>query len=153
VRPYWDVLRHRAPVDALALVDALRAAGRLEVLAGRIARCTPGAGGLDVELAVVNASARHERYDRIVRCIGPALERSEAGTPLDRALVASGLAAADPAGLGVVTDDLGRVVDASGAPSECLLAIGAVRRSSSWETTSVPDISVHALALATRLVP
>ena len=44
-------------------------------------------------------------------------------------------------------------VDTSGAPSERLLAIGAVRRASSWETTSVPDISVHALALATRLVP
>jgi uncharacterized NAD(P)/FAD-binding protein YdhS len=157
VRPYWDVLRHRAPADALDLVESLRRAGRLEVLAGRVARCEPRPEGLDVSLALVTAPAggggRVERYDRIVRCIGPALERSEAETPLVRALVASGLAAADPAGLGIVTDEVGRVVDASGAPSERLLAIGAVRRASSWETTAIPDISVHALALATRIVP
>jgi uncharacterized NAD(P)/FAD-binding protein YdhS len=153
VRPYWDVLRHRAPADALGLVDALRRAGRLEVLAGRVVRCELEAGALDVELALVNAPARRERYARIVRCIGPALEPSEAETPLVRALVASGLATADPAGLGIVTDEEGRVVEASGAPSERILAIGAVRRASSWETTSVPDIAVHALALATRLAP
>ena len=52
-----------------------------------------------------------------------------------------------------MTDEEGRVVDASGVPSERILGIGAVRRASSWETTSVPDIAVHALALATRLVP
>lgn len=153
VRPYWDVLRHRAPADSLALVDALRRAGRLEVLAGRVAGCRLEADALDVELALVNGPARRERYARIVRCIGPALEPSEAETPLVRALVASGLGAADPAGLGIVTDDEGRVVDASGVPSERILALGAVRRASSWETTSVPDIAVHALALATRLVP
>jgi uncharacterized NAD(P)/FAD-binding protein YdhS len=153
VRPYWDVLRHRAPSDSLGLVDTLRRAGRLEVLAGRVVRCRVEADGLDVELALVNGPSRRERYDRIVRCIGPALEPSEAETPLVRALVASGLAASDPAGLGIVTDEVGRVVEASGLPSERILALGAVRRASSWETTSVPDIAVHAFALATRLVP
>jgi len=153
VRPYWDVLRHRAPSDALALVEALRRVGRLEVLAGRVARCSPEADALEVELVPVKGPPRRERFARIVRCIGPALEPSEAATPLVRALVASGLGAADPAGLGIVTDDEGRVVDASGVPSERILGIGAVRRASSWETTSVPDIAVHALALATRLVP
>jgi uncharacterized NAD(P)/FAD-binding protein YdhS/quercetin dioxygenase-like cupin family protein len=153
VRPYWDVLRHRAPLDALARVDSLRQEGRLEILAGRIARCEVRPDSLEVELVPVNGPARRERYDRIVRCIGPALDRSEAEAPLDRALIASGLAAADAAGLGIVTDEVGRVVGASGAPSERLLAIGAVRRASSWETTAVPAISAHALALAKRIVP
>lgn len=155
VRPYWDVLRHRAPPEALALVDALRARGRLDILSGRIVRCEPVADGLDVELAFASSRSRprRQRYDRIVRCIGPALEPSEAETPLVRALVASGIAAADPAGLGLVTDEVGRVVDASGVPSERVFAIGAVRRASSWETTAMPDISVHALELAERILP
>lgn len=153
VRPYWDVLRHRAPADALALVDSLRRHGRLEVLSGRIARCEPGPEALDVELALAKGSARSEQVQRIVRCIGAALDPSEAETPLTRALVSSGVAAANPAGLGIVTDDAGRVVDPAGVPSERLFAIGAVRRASSWETTAVPDIAVHALALAERIVP
>jgi uncharacterized NAD(P)/FAD-binding protein YdhS len=153
VRPYWDVLRHRAPADALALVDALRAEGRLDVLAGRITMCEPTPRALEVELAPARGPRRRERYDRIVRCLGPALEHAETEAPLVSDLVASGLAAADPAGLGIVTDELGRVVDASGARSDRLFAIGALRRASSWETTSMPDISAHALALAKRIAP
>ena len=68
-------------------------------------------------------------------------------------LVDSGRAAPDPAGLGIVTDDEGRVVRPDGTASETLLAIGALRRASSWETTSVPDISVHAHAIARRILP
>jgi uncharacterized NAD(P)/FAD-binding protein YdhS len=98
-------------------------------------------------------SRRRERVARVVRCIGPALDPSEADAPLVRALIAAGLAAADPAGLGIETDLIGRVIDASGKASERLFAIGAVRRASSWETTAVPDISVHALALAERILP
>ena len=52
-----------------------------------------------------------------------------------------------------VADREGRIVDASGTPSERLLAIGAPRRASAWETTSIPDIAVHALAIARRIVP
>jgi uncharacterized NAD(P)/FAD-binding protein YdhS len=152
VRPYWDVLRHRAAVDALAVVDAWKAAGRLEVSAGRIVRCEPDVDGLTVEIAGARGPVRRERYDRIVRCVGPALDRSEADTPLARDLVASGLAMPDPAGLGLVTDDAGRLVDASGTPSERLLAVGAPRRASAWETTSIPDIAVHALAIVKRLL-
>lgn len=153
VRPYWDVLRHRAPPDALALVDAWRAADRLEVLAGRVAACHPGPDDVTADLVLAREPPRRERFARIVRCLGPALERSEAEAPLVRALVARGLAAADPAGLGIVTDEDGRVVTPSGSPSDRLFAIGALRRASSWETTSIPDIALHAQALSLRIAP
>lgn len=153
VRPFWEVLRHRAPVDALGRLQALREAGHAEVLAGRVAGCAPEREGLEVSLALMGGRERSVRYDRIVRCIGPALDPSENQSPLVRALERSGRAGVDPAGLGIMTDEHGRVVDAAGEPSEHLLAIGAVRRASSWETTSIPDISRHALALAERILP
>ncbi len=106
-----------------------------------------------MEIQLSGGPRRFERFDRIARCIGPALERSETEAPLVRDLCASGLAAVDPAGLGIVTDEVGRVVGPSGAPSERIFAIGALRRASSWETTAVPDISVHALALAKHILP
>ncbi len=153
VRPYWEVLRHRAPADSLALVDAWRAQGRLDVVAGSVATCTPSPGGLDVELRLSGGGLRGERYDAIVRCIGPALERAEADTPLVQHLIDSGRAAADPAGLGISTDIHGHVIRPGGEADPALLALGALRRASSWETTSVPDISVHALAIAKLIVP
>jgi uncharacterized NAD(P)/FAD-binding protein YdhS len=153
VRPFWDVLRHRAPDDAHALIETWRAQGRLEVLAGSIVGCELKPRGLEVSLRQPASAVRTVRYDAIVRCIGPALERSEVDILIVRQLIATGQAAADPAGLGIVTDEQGRVLGSDGQPSERLLAIGALRRASSWETTAVPDISVHALALAKRIVP
>jgi uncharacterized NAD(P)/FAD-binding protein YdhS/quercetin dioxygenase-like cupin family protein len=153
VRPFWEVLRHRAPADAHALVESWQARGRLEVAAGSVLRCEPGPDGLDVEIRRTGGSPRRERYDVVVRCIGPALERAESEAPIVRELIESGRAAADPAGLGVSTDDDGRVLGPGGRADPHLYAIGALRRASSWETTSVPDISVHALAIAKRVVP
>jgi uncharacterized NAD(P)/FAD-binding protein YdhS len=153
VRPYWDVMRHRAPVDAHALLEAWQASGRLEVLAGSIASCESKPRALEVTLRRPGGKTESQRYQAIIRCIGPALERSEADMPLVHQLVDSGRAAADPAGLGIATDDEGRVLLPDGIASETLLAIGALRRASSWETTSVPDISVHAHALARRILP
>lgn len=152
VRPYWDVLRHRAPGDALAVVDAARASGTLEVRSGRVLSCEPRPPGLDLVVEGPDGRAHGERFDAIVRCIGPALELSESETPLLASLTASGAAARDPAGLGIVTDDQGRVVDAAGKPSARLFALGAALRASAWETTSVPDIAQHARALALHLV-
>jgi len=148
VRPYWDVLRHRAPDDVHALVESWRAEGRLERVATEIATCTPAPAGLDVAFA----NGRRERYDAIVRCIGPALAPLDADEPLVHSLIERGLAAADPAGLGIVTDALGRVVAPDGTPSSRLYTLGALRRASSWETTAVPDISQHAASVAAALI-
>ena len=153
VRPYWEVLRHRAPIDALALVDTLRARNRLETEAGSVTGCAAADDGLIVEIRRSGGRTRCERYDAIVRCTGPAIGRSEVETPLIRDLIESGRAAPDPAGLGIRTDSAGRVVGPSGEPDASLFAIGALRRASSWETTSVPDIVVHALDIAKQIAP
>jgi uncharacterized NAD(P)/FAD-binding protein YdhS len=152
VRPFWEVLRHRAPVDTHELVERWRTDGRLEVVAGNVAACVPNVDGLDVALKLRGAGLRRDRYDAIVRCLGPALERAEADAPLVRDLIATGRAAVDPAGLGIVTEE-GRVVDSKGRASSRLFALGALQRASSWETTAVPEISRQALALARRIVP
>ena len=96
--------------------------------------------------------SRRERFDAIVRCIGPALDDSEAESALVAALIGSGAARRDPARLGIVTDGEGRVVDGDGSPSDRLFAMGALRRASAWETTAVPEISRQAQALARLLV-
>jgi uncharacterized NAD(P)/FAD-binding protein YdhS len=152
VRPFWDVLRHRAPHDALELVDRMRSKGRLEIIAGRVMACEPSTDGLDLELKPRGGVLRRERYDAIVRCIGPALEHSETETSLIRSFFEQSLAAKDPAGLGLVTDDNGALVNAEGSSSSWCFALGAHRRASLWESTSVPEIARHAHALATRLI-
>jgi uncharacterized NAD(P)/FAD-binding protein YdhS len=153
VRPYWEVLRHRAPVDTLGIVDSLREQGRLEVVAGSIVSCEARPEGLEVLVRRAGKSVERVRYDAIVRCIGPALEGLEAEVPLVRNLIERRRAVEDGSGLGISTDEAGHVMRPSGAPDPCLYAIGALRRASSWETTSVPDISVAALEIAKQIAP
>jgi uncharacterized NAD(P)/FAD-binding protein YdhS len=152
VRPFWEVLRHRAPADTLETVEAWQRQGRLEIVAGSVVGCDPRPGGLDVELRHAGGGSRRERYDAVVRCIGPALEGLEAQAPLVRHLIDCGRAAEDPAGLGISTDVQGHVIGPRGEPDPRLFAIGALRRASGWETTSVPDIALHAFDIAKRIV-
>jgi uncharacterized NAD(P)/FAD-binding protein YdhS len=152
LRPYWDVLRHRAPADALAVVDTWRASGRLAIVAGRVVACEGHERGLDVAIRERGGGLRHERFDAIVRCIGPALERGESDNPLMSSLLAEGLAQGDPTGLGFVTDARGRVMRPDGSPSERLFAVGALRRAAEWESTAVPDIARQAADLARHLL-
>jgi uncharacterized NAD(P)/FAD-binding protein YdhS len=151
VRAYWDVLRHRAPPEALARVQALRDAGRLDLVAGELVSCEPRGDALHGALRR-EGRLQPMRWDAIVRCIGPALELSESDAPIVRHLVASGRAIPDGAGLGIATDEDGRVVGAT-SPTQDVFAIGALRRASAWETTSVPEIAAHALRIATVLRP
>jgi uncharacterized NAD(P)/FAD-binding protein YdhS len=151
VRPYWDVFRHRAPADALSRVDDWARTGRLRRVAGRVTIDRGGASAVNVTIHERAGRESHEQFDAVVRCIGPALDGGEAMTPLLRSLVDGGLAALLPHGLGVETTPDGRIVDGRGEPSGHIFGLGAVRRASDWETTSVPDIARHAQQVA-RLI-
>jgi uncharacterized NAD(P)/FAD-binding protein YdhS/quercetin dioxygenase-like cupin family protein len=152
VRPYWDVFRHRAPADALERVDDWARAGRLRRVAGRVTiDGREDAAAVTVAIRERSGPSRRERFDAVVRCVGPALDVAEATTPLLQSLIDGGLAALAPNGLGIETTAEGRVVDARGEASRRIFGLGAVRRACDWETTSVPDIARHAQALAREI--
>lgn len=152
VRPFWEVVRHRAPTDSLRTIDRLRAEDRLELLAGKIAACEPDDDGLGVTIRLRGGGTRRERYAAIVRCVGPALRSSESNTPVLKSLFDAGVASSDAAGLGFATDAHGALIGKDGRSADRYFALGAHRRASMWESTSVPDIAVHARALAARIV-
>ena len=149
VRPYWDVIRHRAPADALGRVDDWTRDGRLRRVAGRVTiDGQSDASTVTVAIRERSGGERRERFDAVVRCVGPALDVAEATTPLLQSLVDNGLAALAPSGLGIETTPDGRVIDGRGEASARIFGIGAVRRACDWETTSVPDIAKHAQQVA-----
>jgi uncharacterized NAD(P)/FAD-binding protein YdhS len=150
VRPYWDVLRHRAPAESIERVDAWERAGRLTRIAGRLTFEKTAGPRVAVMIHRRNGQATAAELDAVVRCVGPALRFAEAETPLLKSLLDSGLAR-DAHGLGLETDATGRVVDATGETSDRVFAIGSLQRASHWETTAVPDIAPHAQAIA-RLI-
>jgi uncharacterized NAD(P)/FAD-binding protein YdhS len=89
--------------------------------------------------------------DRVVNCTGPRYDLRHTHERLLRSLAAQGIAASDPLGLGIATDELGGLIDASGRVAGNLHYIGPMLRPRHWETTAVQELRVHAERLACHL--
>jgi len=61
------------------------------------------------------------------------------------------MVAPDPIGVGIMTDQFGALVDASGRVARNLYYIGPMLRPRYWEITAVQELRTHAEQLATRL--
>ncbi|WP_010218152.1 FAD/NAD(P)-binding protein [Sphingomonas sp. PAMC 26621] len=151
-RPWWDIHRHRLAPDVAERMAALRANGRLALVAGKVdgvARCADG-----VEVAWRPRGAddvARLTVQRIINCTGPQGDlRRTSATVLQR-LTARGAIRPDPAALGIDVDDQMRVLSADGTPSDRLFALGPMTRGAFWEIVAVPDIRTQAWTLARRL--
>lgn len=150
VRPYWEVVRHRAPLDMVESLAEARLRGAVRVEAGRMLECRSDGDGLSAVLRARDGVVRQERFAAIVRCLGPSMDIGDA-PPLLAGLVRDGDARVCATRLGIATGEHGRVIDASGRASDHMFALGQLCRASRWETTSAPDIVRDAAALAELL--
>jgi len=152
VRPLWDVHRHRLSPGVAREAASMLASGDLTVLAGKLAETLPGD---PIEVAWRPRGRRRairERFDLVVNCTGPLGAIGQSREPLIVDLLAAGHILPDPLGLGVLTDDTGRLGHASGAATPPLYGIGPLTRGAFWEITAVPDLRIQAQDLARRIL-
>ena len=151
LRPYWDVHRHRIAPAVAARFAKLRAAGRIEIGAGRVRRAADCGGGIAVDISPRGGTPLvGERFEWIVNCTGTEFAR-ETCRPLERRLLERGLLLPDPLRLGYVTAELGAVIGKHG-PVAGLYVVGPGCRPELWEHTAVPEIRAQVAALADELV-
>lgn len=152
LRPWWDVHRHRLAPDVAARVDALREAGRLEVLAGKLVEVEPRGEGVSIRWRPRGEHAVQEMtVRRIVNCTGPAGDFARSGDPLLASLAEAGLIRPDPLHLGIDVDARQRAIDVDGRHHARLRVIGPMTRGGDWEMTAVPDLRRQAWDLARLL--
>ncbi len=149
-RPWWDVHRHRIAPEVARQIVELVAAGRLEIVAGRIGDVREADGGLEVEIrrrapppARDPEGAGKRRFAFVFNCTGPlgAIERSR--DPLLRRMLVDGLVRPDPLGLALDVDERSRA-----AGAERLWALGPLTKGRYWEIVAVPDIREQTAAVA-----
>ena len=150
-RTYWDVHRHRMAPEVEAQIGALRAAGRLEIIAGRIARAKQGEIGIEVEIAKRGGGRMTRTFARLIDCTGLADDPTRSENPLIRALLARGAARTDPLGIGLYIDEDYALIDASSRRSSRVRAIGPLARAAFWECIAIPDIRLQCRDLAERI--
>ena len=140
-RPYWDVHRHRIAPEVARQVHDRVAAGRLEIVAGRIGEIRATGGGLEVEIKRRGRSAETQRFAVAFNCTGPlgAIERTR--DPLLRQMLDDGLVNPDHLGMGLKVDENSRA-------AHRLWALGPLTKGRYWEIVAVPDIRDQAAAVA-----
>jgi uncharacterized NAD(P)/FAD-binding protein YdhS/glyoxylase-like metal-dependent hydrolase (beta-lactamase superfamily II)/rhodanese-related sulfurtransferase len=153
VRPYWDVHRHRiAPAIGARLASQIQD-DQIEIHAGRIKAYAEDVDGVDVTFQDRQTrELKRMRVDRVINCTGPESDCRKVDDPLLTNLMRQKLARPDPLFLGLHVTPDGALIDAHGAPSNLLYAIGPVRKGSLWETIAVPELRVQVSELSTLLL-
>ena len=149
LRPYWETHRHRASPETAFAVEAMVASGALRVVRGRVVGYEETPTGVQVSYGTRMGVERLE-VGKVINCTGPNTDLSDVRDPLVRSLRERGTIRPDPLGLGLDTDDEGRLIDAEGEASERLSLAGPLRKGRLWEHTAVPELRLEAQRLAAR---
>jgi uncharacterized NAD(P)/FAD-binding protein YdhS len=150
---YWDIHRHRIAPQVAATLDGLRAGGRLDAVAGRLQSIEARADGS----AEVAYRPRHEdgvrtiRADWIVNATGVETHIDLQPDTLLGALRMRGRVLPGPHGIGIASEEPGRVLDARGVADPGLLVLGAMRIGTLWESIAIPELRGQARAIAEHL--
>ncbi|MBF9220231.1 FAD/NAD(P)-binding protein [Hymenobacter ruricola] len=147
----WSVARHRSPPqNAQALAD-LSAAGLVQLKIGTVREILPAGDHLNVRVRPHGAPGSWLTARHVVCCAGPLLDYGRIADPLVMHLRDAGHLAADPLGLGMLTDAHGAVRGPDGVVSATLFTLGPSRRPAYFESTAVPELRQQAAALAAEL--
>lgn len=157
-RPWWDVHRHRIAPQVARQVAELVGAGRLEIVAGRIAGIYAADAGIEVRIrrrgcpltplsfAESPSPSTGEGISRFAfafNCTGPLGAIARTRDALLRGLLERGLVRADKHGIGLDVDERSRT-----AGADRLWTLGPLTKGRYWEIVAVPDIRVQAAAAA-----
>jgi uncharacterized NAD(P)/FAD-binding protein YdhS len=151
-RPYWETHRHRSSPETAHAIDELVETGRLALVAGCLESLAEEDGGVVVAIRPRGSSeTRTIRVGKVINCTGPDTDLGRVRDPLVASLRRDGLVEPDELGLGLDTDDDGRLVAADGRVSGRLTLLGPLRKGRLWEHTAVPELRVAARRVADRL--
>jgi uncharacterized NAD(P)/FAD-binding protein YdhS len=149
VERFWNVHRHRMAPAVAEQVDQLRGSGIFRPLAGRILALEPSPTGLQLQVKLPSKQRPYRwETDWLVNCTGPGTFAFTDDQVLARNLRRRGLARPGHLDTGIDTDAGGRVIAASGRPSEWMWALGSLRQGQLLESTAVPEIRSQAHEIA-----
>jgi uncharacterized NAD(P)/FAD-binding protein YdhS len=151
IKKYWEPHRHRMAPEIRERMDAYKANGALQIIAGRLLETSSRGRATGVRIALKRGGERTVDVDRIISCTGIQESYTNSPRPLIRSLMQNGLAQANHLGMGFQTDGEGALLDGNMRPSSIFFTLGPPRRGELFETTAVPEIRAQAEALALRL--
>lgn len=148
---FWERVRHRLPAWMYAVIENMRAEGKLVTHKGHIVSAAEADGMVKV---VLNCGTyiKHLTVQRIINCTGPEIKINRLENELLNNLAQKGIINAAPCHLGIHTHPDGRVITTEGMRKDNLFVIGSNLKGMLWESTAVPELREQAQKLAQHLL-
>jgi uncharacterized NAD(P)/FAD-binding protein YdhS len=141
---YYNSHRNRVPPQVIGCLDGLTAAGRLNMLAGRIERARAVADGIEVTYRRRRRnSAETGIFDTVVNCTGPVHRPDAVGNPFLDDAVARGLIRPDAFGFGIDVDGTGAALGGDNVRNDRLFVAGPLARGYFGDVIGVPQITAQ----------
>lgn len=152
LQPYWDVHRHRVAPQTYELFEQALTLEKIVPFAGRIKAVESASGKTLVTIEQRgNLGLKKIEVNLIINCTGPNSNPGLIDEPLICQLIADGLIAVDPLGLGLRVDDNLAVETRDTIPSDWLSYVGPMLKANYWEATAVPELRLYASALGRKI--
>jgi len=148
LKPFWEIHRHRMPIDSARIIDEMKQTGKLEILHGKKDRIVIEAGRFAFIFTQPGLGIRSVAINHVINCTGPAGNYSGYGNQLIRHLLSRGWMKQDELGLGIETGYSGEIITASGNALPNAFAVGPLRKATEWESTAIREIKIQAEQLA-----
>ena len=151
LKPYWETHRHRAAPAIFKVVADAAASGELVSMAARIEAFVTHTQGVTVRVQT-RGDHRIETLDvgAVINCTGPSSDIS--GDALLAQMAADGLIVADELRQGMLVAADYRLGAETSRTGGALYYVGPLLKARDWEATAVPELRVHAEALANILL-
>jgi uncharacterized NAD(P)/FAD-binding protein YdhS len=145
----WSIHRHRMAPEVQAKLKALRVAGRLELVAGRITSARNWFGSFRVRLRRHGLTKEETlRPALILNCTGPEPNVARSSDPLAHKLLDRFLIVRSPNGAGIAVEPDG---SARSAAIGSVFAVGPLLMGDIFESTAVPELREQARWVAERI--
>ncbi len=150
---YWDIHRHRLAPIAAQRLRSMQQRGQLQIVAGRIRSIATAGNRVQVEIRErATGNTRALTAAAVINCTGPNFDIDNSATALIAQLRDDGYLCADSLKMGLQIDDAYRPIGRDGNAIDGLHYLGPMLRARYWEAMAVPELRVHARALAQRII-
>ncbi|CCO93783.1 hypothetical protein BN437_1853 [Erwinia amylovora NBRC 12687 = CFBP 1232] len=152
LRPWWDVHRYRSAPQVNAVLERLTRSGQFRLQAARLFKAQAAGAQIDLVLQSRNGAEQALRVDRLVVTTGPAHGELLQSDALLHQLQTSGVAQADPLGLGILVNARSQTVNRHGDANPHLYVAGPAARGRFGELMGLPQVAEHAESVARQLL-
>jgi uncharacterized NAD(P)/FAD-binding protein YdhS len=149
---YWDVHRHRIAPEVHVSLQAMQQSGQLRVHRARVDTVFPVGACVQLSARTSHGHALQLDVNQLVNATGVEMRVQAMRNPLLQQLLGLGHAVAGPHGIGMDTDDTGRLIDAQGRADPRIQVIGSLRTGRLWESLAIPELREQAHDAAAALM-